>query len=90
MKRGVGIRRRVVASAVLPKQWQDFLRVDDNKRELFAFLSKFVAHNLHDSSKQLIVSYGSDVLSVPKIGENRLMPCSQEEADTRMLIASSC
>ena len=62
------------------------MRVDDNKRELFAFLSKFVAHNLHDSSKQLIVSYGSDVLSVPKIGENRLMPCSQEEADTRMLL----
>ena len=50
------------------------------------FCQNFVAHNLHDSSKQLIVSYGSDVLSVPKIGENRLMPCSQEEADTRMLL----
>ena len=37
VKRGVGIRRRVVTSAVLPKQWQDFLRVDDNKRVICFF-----------------------------------------------------
>lgn len=29
-KRGKGIRRRVTPSAAVPKNWQDFLRVDDN------------------------------------------------------------
>ena len=30
-KRGKGVRRRVVPSAAIPKNWKDFLRVDDNK-----------------------------------------------------------
>ncbi len=37
-KRGKGIRRRVEASSSLPGNWQEFLRVDANKIELFAFL----------------------------------------------------
>ena len=38
-KRGKGVRRIVVPSAAIPKNWKDFLRVDDNKTELFSFLS---------------------------------------------------
>ena len=38
-KRGKGTRKRVAASTVMPKNWKDFLRVDENKTELFAFLS---------------------------------------------------
>ena len=38
-KRGKGVRRRVVPSAAIPKNWKDFLRVDDNKTELLSFLS---------------------------------------------------
>ncbi len=30
-KRGKGVRRRVVPSAAIPKNWKDFLHVDDNK-----------------------------------------------------------
>ena len=38
-KRGKGVRGRVVPSAAIPKNGKDFLRVDDNKKELFSFLS---------------------------------------------------
>ncbi|QQP58333.1 uncharacterized protein LOC103506659 [Caligus rogercresseyi] len=38
-KRGQGVRRRVVAAAAIPGNWQNFLRVDSNKTELFKFLS---------------------------------------------------
>ena len=34
-KRGKGIRRRVEASSSLPGNWQEFLRMDANKIELF-------------------------------------------------------
>jgi len=37
-KRGQGVRRRVVAAAAIPGNWQNFLRVDSNKTELFRFL----------------------------------------------------
>ena len=38
-KRGKGIRRRVEESSVIPKKnWQAFLRIDENKTELFCFL----------------------------------------------------
>ncbi len=40
LKRGKGVRRRVVGSAPLPSNWLSFLRVDLNKSELFCFLSK--------------------------------------------------
>ena len=39
-KRGKGVRRRVVAEGVIPKNWQSFLRVNSNKTELFSFLTK--------------------------------------------------
>ena len=34
-KRGKGIRRRVAPSTVMLKNWSDFLRVNENKTELF-------------------------------------------------------
>ncbi len=43
-KRGKGTRKRVGPSTKMPKNWSDFLRVDENKTELFAFLSHVVVH----------------------------------------------
>ena len=39
-KRGKGLRKRMAPSTVMPKNWKDFLRVDQNKTELFGFLSR--------------------------------------------------
>ncbi len=41
-KRGRGTRRRVTATTTIPGNWHNFLCVDDNKQELFSFLSKEV------------------------------------------------
>jgi hypothetical protein len=38
-KRGSGMRRKVVSSGELPRNWSDFLHCDENKTELFQFLS---------------------------------------------------
>jgi len=39
-QRGKGARKRVLPSATIPQNWQTFLRPDENKKELFAFLSQ--------------------------------------------------
>jgi len=39
-KRGQGIRRRVKPDTIIPKNWSTFLRDDNNKTELFAFLAQ--------------------------------------------------
>ena len=36
---GKGIRRRVEPNNAVPKNWAEFLRINENKTELFAFLS---------------------------------------------------
>ena len=41
-KRGPGARRRVLPSVTIPRNWQDFLRSDDNKKELLSFLPEQV------------------------------------------------
>ena len=38
-KRGKGVRR-VLSNTAIPQNWKDFLRVDDNKSEMFRFLSQ--------------------------------------------------
>ena len=42
VKRGKGVRRRVEASTPIPGNWQEFLRTDENKVELFSFLANRV------------------------------------------------
>ena len=41
-KRGTGVRQRVAADNNLPRNWQEFLRVDQNKQELFKYLAECV------------------------------------------------
>ena len=38
--RRAGVRRRVAANNQLPRNWKEFLRVDENKRERFKFLAE--------------------------------------------------
>lgn len=83
-KRGKGIRRRVDASTNLPGNWQQFLRIDANKVELFAFLAKHITHLV--TNKQLVTTNGSEVLCSPQRDTSHLAPCNHEEADTRMIL----
>ena len=44
--RGKGIRRKVTDQTPVPINWQGFLCVDDNKAELFNYLSTYVIGSL--------------------------------------------
>ena len=89
-KRGKGVRRRVVGAAVIPGNWQNFLRVDTNKTELFKFLSEAIFRWFDQDDKQLVITDGEAVLSKPPLLDLALLaPCSHEEADSRMLLHAS-
>ena len=50
---------------VMPKNWKDFLPVDENKIELFAFLSREVVRPPLAEGNELYASGGSQVLCSP-------------------------
>ena len=84
--RGNGVRRRVAAANSIPGNWQEFLRVDENKTELFNFLAHEVVENL-STAKEVISTCGKHVLcSRVHQDISALAPCSHEEADTRMFL----
>eukprot|EP00794_Sanderia_malayensis_P011452 gene11452-12649_t len=91
-KRGKGSRRRVGPNVVLPRNWQQFLRNDENKGELFRFLAKHATQI--ETTKHVITTYGEDVISVLPRDLSFLTPCNHEEADSRMILhagdAASC
>ena len=86
-KRGSGLRRRVEASSRIPGYWNAFLRVDENKTELFRFLAKQVERTELDQGKELFSTFGDSVLSSASREDlSSISPCSHEEADTRLLL----
>ena len=90
-KRGSGIRRRVIPSARIPGNWKGFLRVSENKEELFHYLATKMT-NIDVKGKVLFSTQSQSVLSSPPSTDtSSLAPCSHEEADTRLLLhASDC
>ncbi|XP_065060733.1 uncharacterized protein LOC135687992 [Rhopilema esculentum] len=87
-KRGSGQRRKVMASTRIPTDWKGFLKVDENKDELFKFLAnKLVSLTIPDG-KEIYTTYGDDVLwlSSTQRDVDYLVPCSHEEADTRLIV----
>jgi len=89
-KRGKGVRRCVVAEAAIPRNWQNFLRVDTNKTQLFKFLSEAVLQWFNLKDKQLVITDGEEVCSKPPLSDlSSLAPCTHEEADSRMLLHAS-
>ncbi|QQP55395.1 uncharacterized protein LOC103506659, partial [Caligus rogercresseyi] len=80
----------VVAAAAIPGNWQNFLRVDSNKTELFKFLSTALLEWFDQEDKQLIITDGEAVLSKPLLPDlTSFDPCNHEEADSRMLLHTS-
>ena len=45
LKRGKGGNRRVEPATRVPGNWYEFLRLKENKEELFAFLAQIVTNN---------------------------------------------
>ena len=71
----------------VPKNWNEFLRVDANKKELFSFLAKQISTAGFGQGKQVITTKEEQVLCSPlRLDTSILTPCNHEEADTRMLV----
>ena len=79
-----GSRRHVESSNAVPKNWIEFLRNDDNKTELFSFLSLKIT-NL-ETEGQIIVTHHKDVLCSQPRNTTGLAPSTHEDADTRMFL----
>ena len=84
-KRGKGIRQRVEGRNSIPRNWQLFLRVDENKTELFEFLAQRISE-LPNTDKQIITTFRNEVLCNQNRQQANLSPCSHEEADTRIIL----
>ena len=85
--RGKGVRRRVVGGASIPGNWASVLRVDDNKMELFSFLSGALLDSFQLADKQLVITDRDAVLSKPPLLDTAsVAPCTHEESDSRMML----
>ena len=85
-KHGKGVRWHVTGSAPIPGNWQDFLCVDLNKKELFCYHSKALVESFR-LDKQLVVTNEHQILCVPQQEDIHLIaPYSHEKADSRMML----
>ena len=85
-RRGKRRRQRVTGSAPLPKNWHEVLRVDENKAELFHFLSLHIA-KIEADEKELIATDGQEVVCTSdQENQSQLSPCCHEKADTRIYV----
>ena len=57
---GKRISRRVLPTTKIPGNWQSFLRLDENKSELFGFLANEVTKE--ETEKLIISTIGSSVI----------------------------
>ncbi len=57
-QRGHGTRTKVSAQTKMPKKWSDFLRVSQNKQELFSFLTKAITNMETGEEKILCATSG--------------------------------
>lgn len=85
-KRGSGCRIIVKGSTPTPKNWQSFLRVDENKKELYDFLSDCIS-SLDTPGKELYCTKDIHVhASKDSVIGTDIAPCNHEEADTRLIL----
>lgn len=85
LDRGSGQKRRVLPDCSLPKNWHEFLHVDENKTQLFQYLAVVITE-LVVEGKTIVATTGTSVLSCPTFPIEDLEPCNHEEADTRMIL----
>ena len=83
-KRRNCVQRRVEPSGLVPRNWQDFLRIDENKLEVFSCLTNCIASIKSD--KQVISTHHLVALCNIQKDISRLDPCTHEEADTRIIL----
>ena len=82
--RGHGTRIRVEGRKKLPGNFPEFMRVSENKTELFYLIGSCI--NKEQFAGVVLVTYGKQVRCSESADVEGLSPCSHEEADNRMLL----
>lgn len=89
-QRGAGTRVIVRGSTPIPQNWQSFLRVDQNKTELYKYLSDSIA-KLSVHGKEIYSTQETGVVSSEGGNVGHELDCDHEEADSRILLhAAHC
>ena len=78
-KRGKGIRRKVENNSQPPNNRNAFLRIDENKSELFRFLSNAIIKRSFDESKLIICAFDETVTCNQPYNSSFIVPCTQEK-----------
>ena len=89
-RRGSGTHTRLEpggdGSTPIPKRdWQSYMKIVENKKELFSFVSKQLAKTDMDGIL-LISTEFEKVLSNKPFDVSALQPCNHSEADTRIIL----
>ena len=89
-KRGAteGRRTRITADTPVPqgKKYEKFLADNNNKDELFKFLSAELIEKINMPSCNVLTTQREYVLSTQELDIDFLQPCDHEEADTRVFL----
>ena len=83
--RGSRIRISVKEDTPFWKNWQQFLRENENKKELFRMLAEDLVRATPAGSI-IVASCETEVRVSSDINTSGLAPCNHEEADTRMFV----
>ena len=81
--RGTGTCRHVCDDAAIPLNSKSFLRLDDNKKELFEYLAARV-QSLRLPDSEVICTAALDVIGSTTM--EGMAPCNHEETDTHIFI----
>ena len=86
VKRGKGDRKRVLKTTKIPKKWNKFLLNQDNKTELFSFLTSYIADNFQ-TKKEVYATCGEHAICTQENADcTNIQPCNHEEADSRIFV----
>ena len=74
----------VADDILVPHNWQEFLRDDKNKADLFELLAVHIA--TIQTEKKVITIYKESVMSANSCDKSSLAPCCHKETDTRIFM----
>ena len=77
--------------SIAPTNWHSFPRLDENKIELFHYLSQYLVKSHGQNNTHLVCSF--DTMSISSDPDTDLLfisPCNHEEADTRVFLHTKC
>ena len=77
---------RVREDTGIPGDWTDFLRIDENKEELFFYLAKQLTIIGTDHGEVVSPKHETVVFNNDRTDATDLSPCAHEEADTRLVM----